>query len=101
MWEPRRLTTLWASTACYRDSFIFTAYSDTQVTSFDSDKRLVDIGQREWRRTQQSAEGEASITVIPTTYTISIHGLCIAKLLSASQKVLLRRVKPPNISTLC
>jgi hypothetical protein len=23
MWEPRRLTTLWVSTACYRDSFIF------------------------------------------------------------------------------
>jgi hypothetical protein len=23
MWEPRRLTTLWASTACYRDRFIF------------------------------------------------------------------------------
>jgi hypothetical protein len=22
MWEPRRLTTLWASTASYRDSFI-------------------------------------------------------------------------------
>jgi hypothetical protein len=22
MWEPRRLTTLWASTACYRDRFI-------------------------------------------------------------------------------
>jgi hypothetical protein len=21
MWEPRRLRTLWASTACYRDSF--------------------------------------------------------------------------------
>jgi hypothetical protein len=21
-WEPRRLTTLWASTACYRDSFM-------------------------------------------------------------------------------
>jgi hypothetical protein len=21
MWEPRRLTTLWVSTACYRDSF--------------------------------------------------------------------------------
>jgi hypothetical protein len=29
-------------------------------------------------------EGEASIAVIPTTYGISIHGLCIAKLLSAS-----------------
>jgi hypothetical protein len=23
MWEPRRLATLWASTACYRDSFTF------------------------------------------------------------------------------
>jgi hypothetical protein len=23
MWEPRRLTTLWASTACYWDSFTF------------------------------------------------------------------------------
>jgi hypothetical protein len=23
MWEPRRLTTLWASTECYRDSFTF------------------------------------------------------------------------------
>jgi hypothetical protein len=23
MWEPRRLTTLWASTACYRDSLNF------------------------------------------------------------------------------
>jgi hypothetical protein len=24
MWEPRRLTTLWAYTACYRDNFTFT-----------------------------------------------------------------------------
>jgi hypothetical protein len=23
MWEPPRLTNLWASTACYRDSFTF------------------------------------------------------------------------------
>jgi hypothetical protein len=23
MWEPRRLTTLWASTACYKESFTF------------------------------------------------------------------------------
>jgi hypothetical protein len=23
MWEPRRLTTLWASTACYRNHFTF------------------------------------------------------------------------------
>jgi hypothetical protein len=26
MWEPRRLTTLWASTACYRDGFTFTLF---------------------------------------------------------------------------
>jgi hypothetical protein len=27
MWEPRRLTTLWDLTACYRDSFAFFTYS--------------------------------------------------------------------------
>jgi hypothetical protein len=27
MWEPRRLTTLWAFIACYRDSFAFFAYT--------------------------------------------------------------------------
>jgi hypothetical protein len=26
MWEPRRLTTLWAFTACYRDTFILVCY---------------------------------------------------------------------------
>jgi hypothetical protein len=26
MWEPRRLTTLWASRACYRDSFTFSSH---------------------------------------------------------------------------
>jgi hypothetical protein len=26
MWEPRRLTTLWASMACYRDTFPFFIY---------------------------------------------------------------------------
>jgi hypothetical protein len=27
IWEPRRLTTLWASTACYRDKFTFFPYA--------------------------------------------------------------------------
>jgi hypothetical protein len=27
MWEPRRLSTFWASMACYRDSFTFYHYS--------------------------------------------------------------------------
>jgi hypothetical protein len=26
MWEPQSLTTLWASTACYRDTFTNTIY---------------------------------------------------------------------------
>jgi hypothetical protein len=34
MWEPRRLTTLWAFMACYRDSFTFyyesVLYSDVR-----------------------------------------------------------------------
>jgi hypothetical protein len=33
MWEPLRLTTLWAFTACYRDSFTF-FLSSTFLNSF-------------------------------------------------------------------
>jgi hypothetical protein len=35
MWEPRRLTTLWASTACYRDSFTLKQYQITGDISVD------------------------------------------------------------------
>jgi hypothetical protein len=31
MWEPRRLTTLWAFTACYRDSYTFLPFSCTEL----------------------------------------------------------------------
>jgi hypothetical protein len=36
IWEPRRLTTLWASTACYRDGFTFivTVYTDLWLAIF-------------------------------------------------------------------
>jgi hypothetical protein len=37
MWEPRRLITLWASTACYRDSFTFLPileYPDLYLDTF-------------------------------------------------------------------
>jgi hypothetical protein len=33
MWEPRRLTALWASTACYRDSFTFFTFISLSVPS--------------------------------------------------------------------
>jgi hypothetical protein len=29
MWEPRRLTTLWPFTACYKDSFTATIHKGT------------------------------------------------------------------------
>jgi hypothetical protein len=34
MWEPLRLTTLWASTACYRDSFTFLPLREGIVRNF-------------------------------------------------------------------
>jgi hypothetical protein len=34
MWEPQRLTTLWASIACYKDSFtFFTSYYECALES--------------------------------------------------------------------
>jgi hypothetical protein len=31
MWEPRRLTTLWAPTTCYMDSYTFYLLFDTYI----------------------------------------------------------------------
>jgi hypothetical protein len=36
MWEPRRLTTLYASTTCYGDSFTFFYYVDEIRTSLET-----------------------------------------------------------------
>jgi hypothetical protein len=39
MWEPQRLTTLWASTACYRDSFTYNKHKSSlpsQTSKSDS-----------------------------------------------------------------
>jgi hypothetical protein len=55
MWEPRRLTTLWAFTACYRESFAFTfclcslyimckqTTSRRQINSVQDDVQIVPI----------------------------------------------------------
>jgi hypothetical protein len=46
MWEPRRLTTLWASTASYRDRFTFTFYvPDYFLKTILRHHRGVDIAQ--------------------------------------------------------
>jgi hypothetical protein len=34
MWEPRRLTTLWAFAGCYRDSFTFLMYIANSETGY-------------------------------------------------------------------
>jgi hypothetical protein len=36
MWEPRRLTTLWASIACYRESFTLTFYFISREIQFSA-----------------------------------------------------------------
>jgi hypothetical protein len=35
MWEHRRLTTLWASTACYTDSFTFYTFTESSTTGYN------------------------------------------------------------------
>jgi hypothetical protein len=40
MWEPRRLTTLWAFTACYRDSFTFYLSPKIRSVNLTADKLI-------------------------------------------------------------
>jgi hypothetical protein len=48
MWESRRLTTLWAFTACYGDSFTFTYIVDlTQIISVNSGIFLLKVRKRD------------------------------------------------------
>jgi hypothetical protein len=41
MWKPRRLTTIWALTACYRDSFTFTIISVSRKNAVKGAKSLL------------------------------------------------------------
>jgi hypothetical protein len=43
MWEPRRLTILWAFTACYRNSFTFLILTKTSRSSNPAPYRKEDI----------------------------------------------------------
>jgi hypothetical protein len=44
MWEPRRLTTLWAFTACYRDNFFkkITGAHNKQIVVEQAEKDRLD-----------------------------------------------------------
>jgi hypothetical protein len=44
MWEPRRLTTLWAFTACYRNSFTFFTFTiDSTWTSYWERRQITNL----------------------------------------------------------
>jgi hypothetical protein len=43
MWEPRRLTTQWASMACYRDSIPFLPYLYLNVLTFPWGREISSI----------------------------------------------------------
>jgi hypothetical protein len=46
IWVPRRLTTLWAFKACYRDSFTFYLYLDILVLLRTRENKLSLCGER-------------------------------------------------------
>jgi hypothetical protein len=52
MWEPHRLTTLWASTTCYRDNFTFTFLLLDPITAHQIHRIQRDslLGLYQWRR---------------------------------------------------
>jgi hypothetical protein len=39
MWEPRRLTTLWGFTACYRDSFTLSQKWNSRAQEMNNNKK--------------------------------------------------------------
>jgi hypothetical protein len=56
MWESRRLTTLWASTASYRDSFNFTLEYKRQKGTEMKRKAMVRNEERKVKK-EKSCEG--------------------------------------------
>jgi hypothetical protein len=56
MWEPQRLTILWDSTACYRDTFTFTGIFTVQkFRRKNIGREMVAVMQRLSRRNKRQA----------------------------------------------
>jgi hypothetical protein len=66
MWEPRRLTNLWASTVRYRDSFIFLLYT-----------RLHGIIAQKTRNLLPPSSGKWSQQAPPKRLHTTLHGVII------------------------
>jgi hypothetical protein len=57
MWEPRRLTTLWAFTTCYKDRFTFTLEALSRL-SFNLYENILYF--QNYRGSQKRSTGEFS-----------------------------------------
>jgi hypothetical protein len=78
MWEPRRLTTLWATTACYRDSFTLLTASAHGKEENGSDatthwSELVGWSNDAWRNTFQQLLPATIIAELPVGARWCIH----------------------------
>jgi hypothetical protein len=74
MWQPRRLTTLWAFTACYSDSFTFYLYPSYLFTIADT---CIPLRLHMWcvRRRFARAHARHALKIIPINST---HNYCLA-----------------------
>jgi hypothetical protein len=66
MWEPRRLITLWASTACYRDSFTFLYISFNYLTVVLVSRLRSVERQKDWRIRNGLDESSACLIEVPS-----------------------------------
>jgi hypothetical protein len=65
MWEPQRLTTLWASTACYRDSFFSSFYIDWRYLRSECSGEYSDIRGRNWQKAGENCIMRNLVSFIP------------------------------------
>jgi hypothetical protein len=95
MWEPRRLTTLWASTACYRGSFTFLSNSYVSSSLF---QRVV------WRchgRTSTSAHWHLARCLASLPFCTIARGPQLVRVSVALADVRMSAATCVGISTFC
>jgi hypothetical protein len=75
MWEPQRLTTLWAFTAYYRDSFTFTLTAEMMIfTTCAGKKGLIYTNlEVQWNENSQHVGIRSKFPVQGQTYFLKHH----------------------------
>jgi hypothetical protein len=84
MWQPRRLTTLWASTVCYRDRF---AYTTLTATGLHRVWRRADWWKMNWKGygSKRSNRG--------TVHGIGQAGVRITRIAGASVQIRIKHIQ--------